>query len=285
MTNPYQSPVDYMPDRVHAGSTEVIAPTALDLGDVFSRTWTILTSQYGMSLAIFVVTGLVSMAVVLAGWLILGGLIAARVDPIIILFVRFLVMVVHWLFVIWLNIGAALCYLRIARGQPVAIGEIFAGGPYLLRVLGATLLFLLILMALSLVSMLPLAVVAVLMARTIQTPAIVAVGVLISVAAASIVSIVATLGFSQYYYLLLDQNVGSLESLSLSWKITRGNRLMLFAIWTVAGIMGVLVSLFTGGLGAIFLAAPFLSLMMPVIYLAMTGQPTADRLYQPGSTV
>jgi hypothetical protein len=143
------------------------------------------------------------------------------------------------------------------------------------------LLFLLILMALSLVSMLPLAVVAVLMARTIQTPAIVAVGVLISVAAASIVSIVATLGFSQYYYLLLDQNVGSLESLSLSWKITRGNRLMLFAIWTVAGIMGVLVSLLTGGLGAIFLAAPFLSLMMPVIYLAMTGQPTADRLYRP----
>src|SRR5690606_33855574 len=43
-----------------------------------------------------------------------------------------------WLFNMWLSVGQALLFLRIARGDAYGIADLFAGGPYLLRFLGAT---------------------------------------------------------------------------------------------------------------------------------------------------
>jgi phage FluMu protein Com len=283
--NPYQSPIDYMPGPTFAGSAGAITPTRIDLSDIFSRTWTILTNQYGMSLAVFIVTWLLGVAASFGVQFITAILRVGQIDPRTIFFVYTLGLAAYWVFYLWLNIGAALCYLRIARGQPATIGEIFSGGPYFLRVLLATVVFFFILGAVALVCVLPAAVIAGGLAMNAQDSSVIAIGVIIGAAVAFIPNVVVALGLSQYYYLLLDQNVGILESLSLSWKITHGNRLAIFAIWTVASIVGIVVTLLTCGLGGILLVAPFWSLMMPVIYLALTGQPTADRLYQPGSTV
>jgi len=90
--------------------------------------------------------------------------------------------------------------------------------------------------------------------------------------------VILALMFSQYYFLIVDRNVGILESLSISRELMQGNKLTLLAIW-ILGVVGTLVVvLFTCGLG-IFVAAPYMALLSPVIYLAVTGQPTADRLY------
>jgi uncharacterized membrane protein len=68
-----------------------------------------------------------------------------------------------------------------------------------------------------------------------------------------------------------------IESFKLSKDLMNGNKLTLFLIWLVAGLGGSLISVITCGLGY-FAVVPFLALMAPVIYLAITGQPTADQL-------
>jgi len=283
--NPYQSPTDYMPGPVFAGSTGPITPTQLDFGDIFSRTWTILKNQYGITLGICVVVWLLQMAISFATGMGSAILEGARVDPAILGGFSFLANLAYMLFSTWVGIGAALCYLRISRGQPASVGEVFSGGPYFLRVLVASILFGLILMGVIMVTFLPGMAIGWLIAATAEGSTKVAMAVVAGSLVAIIPVSITALGLSQFYYLLLDQNVGITESLSLSWKITSGNRLMLLAIWTVATIVGAVVTLLTCGLGGLFLAAPFYSLMMPVIYLAMTGQPTADRLYQPPQTI
>lgn len=283
--NPYQSPLDYMPGPMFAGSTGPITPTRIDFGDIFSRTWTILKNQYGMTLGIFVVAWLVQMAV---GFVLGFGnaiLEAARVEPSMLVAYSFLTNMGNSLFNIWVSIGAALCYLRICRGQPTSVGEVFSGGPYFLRILGASILFGLIIMGVVMVSFLPGMAIGWLVAAAAEGSTRIAMGLVVGSLIAIIPVSLAALGLSQFYYLLLDQNVGITESFSLSWKITSGNRLMLLAIWTVASVAGILITLLTCLLGGFFLVMPFFSLMMPVIYLAMTGQPTADRFYQPPQSI
>jgi len=88
--------------------------------------------------------------------------------------------------------------------------------------------------------------------------------------------IILCLMFSQFYYLILDRNSAVIDSLSQSKELMDGNKLTLFLIWLVSGVVGGLLVVFTCGLG-LLAVAPFLVLMAPVIYLAITGQPTADQ--------
>jgi len=69
-----------------------------------------------------------------------------------------------------------------------------------------------------------------------------------------------------------------MDSLSISKDLTDGNKLTLFVIGLLAAFGGLAVIILTCGLG-LFVVAPFLALMYPVIYLMITGQPTADQLW------
>lgn len=79
--------------------------------------------------------------------------------------------------------------------------------------------------------------------------------------------------FSQYYYLILDRDVDVLESLSLSRDLMVGNKLTLFAIGVISALL-VLAGLLACCVG-VFAVLPFVALLAPVTYLAVTGQPTA----------
>ena len=148
----------------------------------------------------------------------------------------------------WINVGQVIFFLKVARGQEAAIGDLFSGAPYLWRAVGAGLLFALVVMVGSLLCIVP--------------------GVILG------------LMFSQFLFLIVDRNVAALDSFTLSKEITSGSKLTMFAIVLVAGIVGELLVLATCGLGALAVA-PYFALLYPVIYLAMTGQPTADRLQPP----
>lgn len=275
--NPYQSPADYAPGPVYAAPTGgVIVPTPIDLGDIFSRTWTILKGQYGMTLAVFVLVWLIGFVANIGQTVVSGVAQAALGDPVAGGMVNFLGMLIYLLFYFWLNAGASICYLKIARGQPAAIGEIFSGGVYFVRLLLATVLFFLILWLIGIVFVIPASLAGWLLTFNSFDPSAIGIGVLAGLAIAMIPGTVAALGLFPYYYSILDQNVRPVESLSLAWKITSGNKLTLFAIWTLASVGAMLVTVLTCLIGGLFLVAPFLSLLFPVVYLAMTGQPTAD---------
>ena len=138
-------------------------------------------------------------------------------------------------------------FLKTARGQNATFADVFSGGPYFLNIILASILYSLILIA----------------------------GVIMFIVPAFIF----TFMFSQFYYVILDRNVGAIDSLKLSKEMTTGNKLTLFVLGLLAGLLGLVVTLLTCGVGLLFVA-PFMTLLGAVTYLAMTGQPTADQLPQ-----
>ncbi len=241
--NPYASPAAFpAPATPFATGHGELNPTIIDFGDIFNRTWEIFKVHWGMCLVVVILVFLINMAfnvTVIVGTTLFG---MAGGDEILALAVRF---VVTTLFGIWLGIGQAIYFLRICRGQQADIGEIFRGGPYFLPVLGAAILFLLIWLLGSLLLIIP--------------------------------GIIFSLMFAQFYYLIIDRNVGVMESLDVSRQLMVGNKLTLFAINLVASLLGTLVIVCTCGLGALAVA-PFLTLLYAITYLAITGQPTADQM-------
>jgi len=155
---------------------------------------------------------------------------------------------IGWLLSIWIGIGQALIFLGIARGQPVEIGLLFAGGPYLLRILGASIIAGIALFFGFLLLIVP--------------------GILLA------------LMFWPFYLLIIDRNVGIVESFQLAAKVTAGNKATVFLVAIVAFALTI-VSAIPCGLG-LLVTVPYFGLMWPVMYLAMTGQATADQRHQAG---
>jgi len=83
------------------------------------------------------------------------------------------------------------------------------------------------------------------------------------------------LTFSQFQFLIVDRNLGALESLSTSNTIMSGNRLSLFALGLLTGLLNM--AGFCACLIGLVFTAPYVVLLFAVAYLAMTGQPTADQ--------
>ena len=243
--NPYRSPADYTTGGgPEAGQPAgAITPVAIDIGDVFSRTWEIFKDQWGMCLVALIVVWVLNF-VVQMGIGILTGLVGAMAgEPAVSIVFSLLGNIASSLFSVWIGIGQALLFLKIARGQDATLGDIFSGGPYFLNILLASILVGLICFVGFLACIVP--------------------------------GIILALMFSQFYYLILDRNLGVLDSLNVSKEIMTGNKMMLFLIGLAAfGLM--LVALIPCGLG-LLVAVPYFALMYPVIYLTMTGQPTADQ--------
>ena len=110
---------------------------------------------------------------------------------------------------------------------------------------------------------------------------------------------------SQYYYLILDRDLGIIESLKASKDLMKGNKLTLLIVSILcfllviiafipcvvcAGIaiafgvnQGIAPAIIFGVLAFIFgvsvqlVVMPYFALLNPVVYLTITGQPMADQ--------
>jgi phage FluMu protein Com len=250
-----------------------IAKTALDFADILDRTWNIFKQQWTMCLVVVLIVMAISFTLsfmVTFGhkFLVLTGNSAASVT------FSVLAHLATSAIGIWLGIGQAVFFLKTARGETVEIGEIFAGGPYFWRILGATLALALVIFGIVFVCMFPL----LLMGGLIFGSQEAIIGLAILGALVALVPYAyVMLTLSQFYYLILDRNVGIMESFTLSQQLMSGNKLTLFLIWLVTMLLGALLTILTCGLGALAVM-PFISLMAAVIYLTITGQPTADPL-------
>ena len=242
--NSYQSPASFVP----LGTSQApgaISPTVLDLSDIFNRTWNIFKEQWGMCVVAILLVWAISFGVnfiVGVGVNLVG--VAAKSKAIHTLLLGTANLGTS-IFGVWLSIGQAKYFLKVARGQAAEIGDLFSGGPLFINILLGSML--------------------------------VGVIVLVGLLALVVPGVILSLMFSQFYFLILDRNVPVLESLSQSKELTNGNKMTLFLISLVGGLAGTALVIVTCGLG-IFAVAPFFSLMAPVIYLTITGQPTADQL-------
>jgi uncharacterized membrane protein/phage FluMu protein Com len=229
---------------VRDGGAEEGVPTRIDAGEVISRSWAIFQKEMGMCIAVVLVAGLlyivpmVPLQITVA--LLESGAIGKELMPLAVV-----VLIVFGLlalaFIYFLTIGQTLFMLKVARGQPVQFSDLFAGGRYFWRAIGAVILV------------------------TLMTTA----GLFLCLVG----SFVIVLLFGPYLFVLIDRDVGAVESLSGAYRITSNNLLQLFVIWLAVFGMSLLGSL-TCGLATIVIA-PFIMLIQAVAYLEMSGLPTA----------
>ena len=116
--------------------------------------------------------------------------------------------------------------------SPQPISEIFTGGKYLIRVIFASLLVTLI----------------------------AGLGMILLI----VPGIILALMLCQFYCLIIDRDMGVIESLEASRTLMRGNKLTLFAVWLVTMICAPLAIVLTCCIG-FFFVVPFVSLMMVVM--------------------
>lgn len=217
-------------------------PTLIDAGDVLSRAWTIYQREMALCIG----------AVILAGFLnFLSGVPAnifdalgqnKLIDPVVAGLIQVPLTLASMAFDYFLAIGQAILLLKIARGERAEISDLFSGGRYFWRGLGAGVLF----------------------------GMMVLVGILLCIIPGFIVALM----FGPFLFVLVDKDVGAVESLSMAKTFTTNNLLALVVL-ALAGlglsILGILACL----IGLIFVA-PYLALTNAVAYLAMSGQPTGE---------
>ena len=83
--------------------------------------------------------------------------------------------------------------------------------------------------------------------------------------------IILALGLSLTGYLIVEQNMGPVDAMKESWRLTVGSKLNIFLIGFV-GLGVVILGLLACGIG-IFPATAYINLMSACIYLRLTNQP------------
>lgn len=138
----------------------------------------------------------------------------------------------------YLGIGQAIMCVKLSRGQPVTIGEMFSGGDVFLPVLG----WMLITTPIMIIAALPL----------------------------YVPLVILLLMFWPSYHLIIDRKCGVMDSFGLARRITEGNKMTTFVLVLVSygfALLGELAC-FVG----LFFAIPLISLVWSTAYLMMSGQ-------------
>jgi hypothetical protein len=170
------------------------------------------------------------------------------------------------IFQLWIDNGMYLFLLRIAQGQDAPLGLIFAGGPYLLPVIGASILNFLIVCGTFLTGLIPGSVAVLLSSWSPAGRFLMRVCVVV----AAIAALVVWLRLSQFKYLIVDREAGVVNSLRMSFEITKGYTGTVLVVWIFAAMIG-LSGILGCGVGILF-TAPIGWLMIIVLYLALIEQ-------------
>lgn len=216
-------------------------PTTVEIGPIFEQAWEIFKRNIGIAVAITVVGAIISFLSGIPGQILQLAADQGGVDPLM-LFIGILgsaVLQYGVMFLLWA--GQSYTMLKLARGEPVELSDLFRGGPYFLRSAGSSFLYLLM----------------------------VTVGMLLCL----VPGVFAMLLFWPYLYVIVDRDVGALEGLSTAKRLTEGNlgTGFLLGLMTIGlNIIGILMCC----VGVLF-TAPLCMLLSAVAYLMISGQPTA----------
>ena len=241
--NPYQSPTTHSP-LTHLAPGDIpaeITPTRIDLGDVFSRTWTIFKANMGMCIGVVItaniINGIVSNIVSMSA----AGISSQAGSDVARFAIIGIGQILSIVFSTWITAGQMNFLLKTARGLDAPFSDLFSGGRWLVPLLGGTILYFLMVVGGFILLIIP--------------------------------GIIVALMFSQFYYLIIDRNLGVIDALKTSRLITSGNKMTLFLIGLVMIPIAIIAAL-PCLIGLIFVI-PYFALLGSVAYLMMSGQPTA----------
>lgn len=241
--NPYQAPAgsEARPHAYAPAPTGEWRLTQIDAGDVLGRAWEIYKRDMGTVIGGVIVSGILQQIVTQITSITLAVVFQPRDGSAEAVALGMFAGMLSLLVNAWFAAGLALMLLRVARGERASIGDIFAGGPYYVATLVATIIFTMITLVGYMLCVVP--------------------------------GVILALMFSQFGYVIVDRNVSFGEALEKSREITQGNKLTLFVLGLASfGIL--LAGLLACFVGLIF-AAPYVALLFAVAYVSMTGQRTA----------
>lgn len=137
--------------------------------------------------------------------------------------------------------GATRLSLRAMRGEPYAFGDVFDAGRYLAPAVGALFLSIIV----------------------------IEIGMLFLV----IPGIIAATGLWLAMPLVIDRNLGAIDALKESWRLTQGHKFGIFVAFLLLLLCYVL-GLCACCVGAL-IATPLYHLAQAYVYLRISGQPVA----------
>jgi phage FluMu protein Com len=234
--NPYSSPAPFAPTISALEGAPVVAQ-AINIDPILSYAWRLWQIHLGLLLG-------VTVAIMVIGWVVQipFGVMQVVLDqqnqPEAAAGVNFLGTIVTNLVQLYLGIGQAQIALKLARRQPAAFADLFGGAPLFLPVLGASLLFGIALFF----------------------------GILLLIIPGIILAIL----LWPYYYLLVDQKTGIIDSFSTAMTLGQMNWVTTIVLFLLS--MGIMIlGCLACGIGLLF-AAPLVTMLWAVGYLMMAGQ-------------
>lgn len=236
--NPYASP-----SAVSQSSPFVpgeLSVQLIDPGYALSSAWALFKTNAGVLIGSYVVLMVCNFGISFVGAFIQGTLAQALADPQApaVMLTGVGSSILNQVVQLWLTVGFIRITLAVARNQPAEIAMLMSGGPYLLRYIGAAILFGLAVFVGFLLLIVP--------------------GIYIA------------LTYWSYMYFIIDRNCGVFESFQLAGTHAAGNRGNVFLLGLIA--MGLMVlGMLACGVG-ILVAGPLVMMMFTIAYLMMTGQ-------------
>jgi len=238
--NPYASPtVGYEESFAPTKGRSTVTPTIIDFGDVFSHAWELYLNNLWVVLLTVDLVWLVNMISGYALNIVVAVVTEQSEEAGLILSI--VGQIGLWVFNTFLGIGQTLILLDVARGRRFNLERIFGGGPYLLWVILGSVAF--------------------------------AIMVYLGVLLLIVPGIILALMFGQFYFLMIDQEMGFSDAFSTSMQITNGNKWTLLGIYIVAGLIMLAACLALCFPGLFFM--PYVALVYVVTYLKLSGQPIA----------
>ncbi|WP_437797543.1 hypothetical protein [Sorangium sp. So ce693] len=235
--NPYQPPGG---GAGYGSPPGMGGPASWGAGDAASFGWERLKRDPAVLIGAIVVVGLASSVPNGIG----GGIQAAlaRDAPSAGAAIQFLMQGVALVVGAYFAGGMNNLLLKVARGEPYSFSDVLGGGRWFLSILGAQLL----------------------------TGLAVGVGTLLLI----VPGVILGLGLSMTTLVIVDKNLGAIDAMKESWRITTGHKGGIFVYGLLACAL-VLAGVLACCLGTL-VAGPVVAIGLAYIYLRLTGQPTAS---------
>lgn len=248
-------PDDLNPESALAGTAYRLPGNAagIRIGNVIESTWRIYQKNIGLCAGTFIVLAL-AIAAVGAGALIAQFLLSIAMvsDDESALIASAGVGLVLFSILVWLQMGFLTFLLNLARGETAGISDLFSAGFVWLQALAVSALQASLIAAGYFATVL------------LGLPILYVAGVLVA------------LLIEPAKLALIEQERGIVEAVQYAVRLTLNNILPLAALFPIAVLGMAAACAVTFGVGAPFFA-PLFMLILPVTYLRMTGQRTADR--------
>ncbi len=222
----------------------LVEPQQIDVNFILMRTWEIYKKQLGILIAAQLIVGGIGAAVSFAGNMVQqvlmfavgrggggGGNNAAVASAMILLSLFFTAITIA--VTAFMQAGFHILLLRVARGENAEIGELFSGSRYFWRYFWGTLLFQIMLVLAYLLLIIP--------------------GILLS------------LMFWPVFYVVVDRDVGIIDSFQRATEVTSGNYMLIFILFLV-GVGVQILGVFPGFCIGLLFTMPFWAILWAITY-------------------